>query len=55
MLDLMTFRSNALQGLTLLRVQPFFSSSEDRERWVRKEYERHKTLEKRKTETDRRG
>jgi hypothetical protein len=40
--DFMTFRTHALSGLTLvpLKQLPVWSR-DDREAWVRKEYERH--------------
>jgi len=43
MSDFLTFRSRALQALTLLnsKDRPRFSSMEDKENWVKKEYTRH--------------
>ena len=40
MIDFLTFRSNALTNLTLMKKKPRFNSIEDREAWIKSEYDR---------------
>jgi len=40
-LHILTGRSKALQGLSLLKYKPKWKSKEELEIWVKKEYNRH--------------
>jgi len=40
MIDFLTFRNNALTSLTLMKKKPRFNSIEDREAWIKNEYDR---------------
>ncbi len=43
MISYQQFRSNALQGLTMMskKQRPRFKSKDDQEQWVSREYNRH--------------
>ena len=40
MIDFLTFRSNALANLTLMKKKSRFNSIEEKETWIKNEYER---------------